>query len=70
MHVAVDGLSVMGSGRALEALQAQRTHSGEGLEVGVETHQHRVVVQSHGGHQEVEAHDRPDAARVPPLSRA
>jgi hypothetical protein len=28
------------------------------------------VVQSHGGHQEVEAHDRPDAARVPPLSRA
>jgi hypothetical protein len=28
------------------------------------------VVQSHGGHQEVEAHDRPDAARVPPPCRA
>lgn len=57
--VAVNGLGVMVSERALEALQAQRTHRGDGLEVGVETHQHRVVVQSHGGHQEVEAHDGP-----------
>jgi len=67
--VAVDGLGVMGSDLVLEALQAQRTHRSDGLEVGVETHQHRVVIQSHGGHQEVEAHDGPAAAWVP-LSRA
>ena len=47
-----------GSGRAFKALQAQLTNRGDGFEIGIETHQQRVVVQSHGGHQEVEAENR------------
>ena len=51
IDTAVDGVGGHGSVRAVQTLQAQFTDRGNGLEVGVETHQHSVVVQGHSSHQ-------------------
>ena len=42
----------------MQPLQTQRTHHGHGLKVGIKAHQHCIVMQSHGGHQQVEAQHR------------
>jgi hypothetical protein len=47
----------MESDRAGQAVETQGTHRSDGVEVGVEAHQYGVVVQGHGGHQQVETED-------------
>ena len=49
------GWKVMTSDRASQAVETQSTHRSDGIEVGVKAHQFGVVVQSQGGHQQMEA---------------
>ncbi len=49
---------ILGSDRTVQAVEAQRTHGGDGFEVGIEAHELRVVVQRYGGHQQIKAQYR------------
>jgi hypothetical protein len=61
----------MRSGRAFQALQAQLTHRGDGLEVGVEAHQHGIVLQGLGSNQQIKTQHRAEdlAAGLAQLDR-
>ena len=41
------------SGRAGQTVETQGTHRGDGVAVGIEAHHYGVVVQGHGGHQQL-----------------
>ena len=49
--------------RAIQALQAQFTYRGDGLEVGVKAHKKSVVMQGHSSNQKIDAeHSAADLA--------